>query len=192
MVTELDRDAPAGLARSTTLCVGHTLLPLIMATWVAGCGGEPALRNPAVTGPHGVPAIPIPGGLGFVESRLEPGSDAAPARQGGVRPTNRVAAGSRKGTSARIAIYFLEPDGKSPLTPLPEKVKVLLGMPGTLANHYIQPYDLENEPRADDPSASARFASSPFPLPEQRISGRVKAVLGGQEVSIPLVLSSMP
>jgi len=171
---------------------GRGLIPLFMAVLAVGCGGEPTLKDPAVTGPHGLPAVPIPGGLGYGEARVEPASEAATGQKGtrGTRTTQATAA--RKKGPARIAVYFLEPDGKTPLTPLPEKVQAVIGLPGTLPNHYIQAYDLTNEPRADDPAASARFASNPFPLPEQRISGRVKAVLNGQEVSFPLVLSGLP
>ena len=95
----------------------------------------------------------------------------------------------RKGSSARIVVYFVEPDGKTPLTTLPEKVQALIGLPGTLPNKYIKEYELKSDPLGDEPVASARFTSVPFPLPEQRINGRVKAVLGGQEVSFPLVLA---
>ena len=201
-VTESARDAPARLAllipvrqrrvQTTMRRHGRILLPLIMAVWAAGCG-EPTLTNPAVTGPHGIPAVPIPGGLGYGEARFESASEAA-AGQKGIREkrTTQAATGARKGSPARIAVYFLEPDGKTPLTLLPEKVQAVIGLPGTLPNHYTTAYDLTNEPRAGDPLASARFASTPFPLPEQRISGRIKAVLQGQEVSFPLVLSGLP
>ena len=81
-------------------------------------------------------------------------------------PAGTPEATHKKGAPARVAIYFLKPDGKTPLAPLPEKVQALLGLPGTLANHYIQPYDLTSEPKSDDPAAAARFASPPFPLPE--------------------------
>ena len=170
------------------------LFSLIVAVSAAGCGSaEPTLKNPAVTGPHGLPAIPIPGGLGYAEARLESPSETASDQKGlAEKPHKRVSATSRKGAPARIAVYFLEPDGKTPLAPLPEKVQALLGLPGTLPNHYIQPYDLASEPRTDDPAASARFASTPFPVPEQRLSGRVKAVVGGHEVSFPLVLAGTP
>ncbi len=172
---------------------GRILIPLFLAVLAAACGGDPTLKNPAVTGPHGIPAVPIPGGLGYGEARFESASEAA-AGQKGMRDkrTTQAASGARKGSPARIAVYFLEPDGKTPLTLLPEKVQAVIGLPGTLPNHYTQAYDLTNEPRADDPAASARFASTPFPLPEQRISGRVKAVVQGQEVSFPLVLSGLP
>jgi len=201
--TESVRDAPALPAllsparqrrlHATRRRPGRILIPLFMAVLAPGCGGEPTLTNPAVTGPHGNPAIPIPGGLGYGEARFESASEAT-AAQKGIREkrTTRAAAGSRKGSPARIAVYFLEPDGKTPLTPLPEKVQAVLGLPGTLPNHYTQAYDLTNEPRTDDPAASARFASTPFPLPEQRISGRIKAVLQGQDISFPLVLSGPP
>ncbi len=172
---------------------GRILTPLFMAVLAAGCGGEPTLTNPAVTGPHGIPAIPIPGGLGYGEARFEAASETT-AGQKGIREqrTTQAATGARKGSPARIAVYFLEPDGKTPLTLLPEKVQAVIGLPGTLPNHYTKAYDLTNEPRADDPVASARFASTPFQLPAQRISGRIKAVLHGQEVSFPLVLSGVP
>ncbi len=168
------------------------LIPVILALWAAGCGGgEPTLKDPAVTGPHGLPAVPIPGGLGYAEARLESPSEAKPAGHSGAKTASRTHAVSHKGAPAQVAVYFLEPDAKTPLAPLPEKVQALLGMPGTLANHYIQPYDLKNEPRSDDPAAAARFASPPFPLPEQHLSGRVKAVVQGQEVQFPLVVTDL-
>lgn len=92
---------------------------------------------------------------------------------------------------ARIVICFVEPDGQSPLSPLPEKVVAELGLPGTLSNHYMQPYELKSEPATGDPAPSARFASPPFPMPDERISGRVKVALHGQDVSFPLVLTSL-
>ncbi len=176
-------------ARTARLRPDRLLFSLIVIASAAGCGSaEPTLKNPAVTGPHGLPAIPIPGGLGYAEARVEPPAEAT----AGTKSARKTAAGSRKGSPARIAVYFLQPDGKTPLTPLPEKVQALLGLPGTLPNHYIQPYDLKSEPQADNPATSSRFASTPFPLPDQRLSGRVKAVVGGQEVSFPLVLAGTP
>jgi len=214
--TESVRDASAGPPIWTPLQQrrvqitmqrrGRILLPLIMAALAAGCGGAPRPTNPAVTGPHGIPAIPIPGGLGYGEARFESSSEATPGRREKrdkrTRPTQATARPSpssgasptdvRKGRSARIVVYFLEPDGKTPLIPLPEKVQAVIGLPGTYANKYTKAYELTNEPRGDDPVASARFASIPFQLPEQRITGRITAVLGGQEVSFPLVLSGVP
>ncbi len=203
MVTDSTLEAPGrpaihGLVRrpcrrTSLLRPGRMLLPLILVVLAVGCGGEPTLKNPAVTGPHGLPAVPIPGGLGYAEARFEPPSEVTSGQKSVAdRPAKRVTTGSKKETPARIAVYFLEPDGKTPLTPLPEKVQALLGMPGTLPNHYIQPYELTSEPRVNDPTATARFATTAFPLPQQRISGRVKAVVQGQEVSFPLVLSGMP
>jgi hypothetical protein len=173
---------------------GRILPSLIMAALAAGCGGAPRPTNPAVTGPHGIPAIPIPGGLGYGEARFESSSEATPGQREkrGKRTGPTKATDVRKGSSARIVVYFLEPDGKTPLNPLPEKVQAVIGMPGTFANKYTKAYDLTIEPRGDDPVASARFASIPFKLPEQRITGRITAVLRGQEVSFPLVLSGVP
>ena len=181
------------------------VFPVIMAAFAAGCGGAPSATNPAVTGPHGTPAIAIPGGLGYGEARVEPTSEGvsrqAEKRAKTKRPAQAAAGLSptsdaspievRKGSSARIVVYFLEPDGKTPLTPLPEKVQAVIGLPGTFANKYTKAYDLTNDPRGNDPVASARFASSPIKVPEQRMSGRIKAVLQGQEVSFPLVLAGM-
>src|SRR5207302_1512347 len=158
----------------------------------SGCGGAPSATNHAVTGPHGTPAIPIPGGLGYGEAGVELASEAAhrqATKRANTKPPVLAIAGPspssgaspiavRRGSSARIVVYFLDPDGKTPLSSLPEKVQAVIGLPGTYANKYTKAYDLTNEPRADDPTASARFASVPFPLPEQRITGRVKAVLG--------------
>ena len=145
-----------------------------------------------MTGPHGLPAVPIPGGLGYAEARLESPSGTTPVGHTAAKILSRSSeAAHKKGAPARVAVYFLKPDGKTPLTPLPEKVQALLGLPGTLPNHYIQPYDLTNEPRSDDPAAAARFASPPFPLPNQRISGRVKAEIEGHEVQFPLVVSAL-
>jgi hypothetical protein len=183
-------DVPAGLEigtmwqrrplRTTTGRHGRLLPALTMAAVLAaGCGGEPQGENPGVTGPHGNPAIAIPGGLGYGEARLEASSGPSPTE-------------IKKAGPAQIVVYFVEPDGKTPLTTLPEKVQALIGLPGTLPNKYIKVYELKNEPRGDEPVASARFASEAFALPEQRINGRVKAVLGGQEVSFPLVLAGMP
>ena len=169
------------------------LIPIVLAIWAAGCGGgEPTLNDPAVTGPHGLPAVPIPGGLGYAEARLESPSETTPAGHIAAKTSSHSpGATHKKGAPARVAIYFLQADGKTPLAPLPEKVQALLGLPGTLANHYIQPYDLTSEPKSDDPAAAARFASPPFPLPNQRISGRVKAVIEGHEVQFPLVVSTL-
>jgi len=197
------RDAPARPALFTPVTQlrmqatmrrrGRILVLLIITVWAAGCGGDPRLANPAVTGPHGNPAIPIPGGLGYGEARFESASGATPGQDGKrEQKTTRATTGTRKGTPARIVVYFLEADGKTPLSLQPEKVQAVVGMPGTLPNHYTQAFDLTKAPQSDDPAASARFASAPFPLPQQRISGRVKAVVQGQEVSFPLVLSGLP
>ncbi len=184
--------APRFRAREFSKSGVSRLIPILLAIWAAGCGGgEPTLKDPAVTGPHGLPAVPIPGGLGYAEARLESPSEKAPAGHTAKLPSRNSDAVHKKGAPARVAVYFLKPDGKTPLTPLPEKVQALLGLPGTLPNHYIQPYDMTNEPGSDDPAAAARFASPPFPLPNQRISGRVKAVIEGHEVQFPLVVSAL-
>ena len=176
-----------------------------MAALAAGCGGEPRPTNPAVTGPHGIPAIPIPGGLGYGEARFESSSEAT----SGQRETgqeNDTAAGHRES----LALLTRQPrrhkkEGSGPdrrlfpgarrqdaIDPAPREGPSRDRTARHLANKYIKAYELTNEPRGDDPVASARFASIPFQLPEQRITGRVTAVLGGQEVSFPLVLAGTP
>jgi hypothetical protein len=181
---------------ATNRLLYQTLASLPIAAFATGCGGTPAPpMYPSVTGPHGITAISIPGELGYGEARLESspvdpsarGTKPGPAVKG--KRTTRSAIPT-KGKPARIVVYFLGPDGKAPLAPLPEKVQALIGLPGTLPNKYIKAYDLANEPQNDDPASSARFASTPFPLPDQRITGRIKAVVQGQEVSFPLVLST--
>ena len=148
---------------------------------------RPRGDRPARTSRHSHPRRPR-----LCRARLESPSETTPAGQSAARSVTRTSAAKhKKGAPTRVAVYFLEPDGKTPLTPLPEKVQALLGLPGTLSNHYIQPYDLASEPKGDDPAAAARFASPPFPLPEQRVSGRVKAVIEGHEVQFPLVVSAL-
>lgn len=144
------------------------LAPLVTAAAVlAGCGSQPSPQPPAVTrGPHDGSTIRLPGEKGFVELVNEPEVDAR-----------------QRGAATSVVAYFLQADGKSPLSPAPTDVKFEVGSEAKKAGQSVS---LAAEPKSGDPAGAARFASRPGPFSLDSLRGRLTATLDGQPVSVEL------
>jgi hypothetical protein len=134
---------------------------------LAGCrGGDgqaaPPSPTPAV-GPHGGPAAPLPGDAGYGEVVVE----SLPA--------------SKAGLDARVFVYFLKPDLKTPLAPPPSDVRVKLELPGDQSADLA----LSPEPQSGDRAGAARFASKPGPYATDQPRGALTATVAGQAVTVP-------
>jgi hypothetical protein len=140
---------------------------LVLSACLAGCGpGGGQVAPPAPTpstGPHGGPAVPLPGDSGFGEVVVEP----MPSRSA---PLN-----------ARVAVYFLERDLKSPLSPPPTDVRLDLDLPG--GESAALP--LSPEPKADDAAGRGRFVSRPGPYLMDQVMGKLTATVSGQGFTRP-------
>src|SRR5262249_34425390 len=124
---------------------------LVTGAALAGCSSDPPAPPVGVTrGPHQGTTIRLPEDKGFVELVNEPEVD-----------------GRGRNEATALVAYFLNSDGKSPLSPAPTGVKFELAVAGKKA---AQPVALAPEPKADDPAGAARFASKtgPYNLAEVR------------------------
>jgi hypothetical protein len=131
------------------------------AVLTAGCGeASRSVVAPAIArGPHDGTAYPLPDDQGFAEIVNEP-------------PVND----RRTDTTTAIAVYFLQPDGKTALAPPPTEVSIRIEMgrqkPETLA--------LKSEPKSDDPAGASRFVSKRGPYVIEGLRGRLKATVAGK------------
>ena len=134
----------------------------LLALTLAGCGGGPggsAAANPDTKyGPHGGLAIPLPGEKGYAEVIAETVPNPKPNAEG------------------VIAVYFLQADLKSPLTPLPTGVTLSIKLPGSEDSKSLT---LTPQPKAKDPAGSARVASPVGPYALDRIEGEFSASVDG-------------
>jgi hypothetical protein len=115
-------------------------------------------------GPHQGALIRLPDEKGLAELITEPNE----RELRGAEPTAFV-------------VYFLRPDGKSPLDPVPSNASLVVEQ----ARKAAQTVQLSLDPRTDDPVGGTRFASKPGPYQLARLTGTLKANIGGQEVSAP-------
>lgn len=128
---------------------------LALGVWLSGCGGSApapiANRVPTTFGPHGGPALALPGEKGYAEIVSE-------ALKGSNEPI--------------VAVYFLNPDRTTALTPMPTdaRIKTSAGeMPLTPAPGP-----------AKDPAGSARVVSGPLPIDPDRVAGELLVTIDGQ------------
>lgn len=152
-------------------CIGNlkvirtatTALALCAALGCGSGGNEPAATTGAY-GPHGGPAVPLPGGKGFGEVVLEP------ADSGG------------RGKSRQIAVYFLGPDLKSALEPLPTGAGVKLLVPG---RDDLSTIALAPKPATRSPAGKGRFTSAPGDYQVDQVIGELEVAFGGEKSTIP-------
>lgn len=130
-----------------------------------GCGtsttpSPPAPKDAPTVGPHQGTAFALPNGSGLVEIVNEP------------EPSDRG-----KAASTAIVAYFLQPDGRTALSPAPTNVKVRLDVGKDSAANL----DLKPEPKSGDPASAARFTTKtgPYALPD--IRGELSATVGGSD-----------
>lgn len=116
-------------------------------------------------GPHHGTAFALPQDAGLAEVVNEPEPEG------------------RSDPVTSIVVYFLMPDGKTPLTPAPTDVRVVV----SAGRKKPETLELKAEPKSDDPSGGARFASKtgPYLLPD--LHGQLSAKVGGAEFKASLV-----
>jgi hypothetical protein len=130
----------------------------------AGCSAEPAPQAPAVVkGPHDGTTLRLPDDQGFAEIVNEP------------EPSGR----SRDETTA-LVVYFLQADGKTPISPAPSDVK----FEAKSGKQAAKTLALAAEPKSDDAAGAARFATKPGPYSLADLRGRLSASVGGKDVSV--------
>jgi hypothetical protein len=140
---------------------------LTAATALAGCmSWAPAPPAQVMKGPHEGTAIRLPGDKGFVELVNEPPVDSR-----------------GRNVSTSIVAYFLQPDGRSPLSPAPSDVRFEVAPE---ARKGAQTLPLAAAPKADDPAGAARFASKPGPYDLAALRGQLAATVGGQPVAVEI------
>ena len=104
-----------------------------LGSGAAGCGETPPPPPPSrvsAVGPHQGPTLVLPKRAGLAELVNEP----EPA--------------DRDDVATSLVIYFLAPDGKTPLTPAPAEVRIDLDLGGGKS----ETLELRAEPRGGDPS----------------------------------------
>ena len=130
---------------------------------LVGCSASPPPQAPTVVkGPHGGTTIRLPEDAGFVEFVNEPEPD-----------------GRERDATTALVVYFLKTDGSTPINPAPADVK----FEAKGGRKPAQTLALAPEPKTDDPSGAARFASKRGPYSLGEIRGRVSASVGGKPVS---------
>jgi hypothetical protein len=146
----------------TKLRVSVALLVMSLSLFV-GCGmpiPPPALN---VQGPHDGNSSRLPDDRGFVEIVNEPEVPSRASKQ----PTSIVA-------------YFYQPDGKTPMTPPPSDVRVVLD----LGRRRTEKLAMKAEPKSGDTSGACRFASKTGPYQLPNLRGQLSASVGGRQVDI--------
>jgi hypothetical protein len=131
----------------------------LLLVGLAGCGGggatpSAASTGPLVIGPHGGQAHPLPGEKGYAE----------------------VVAEIPKGqTDPVVVVYFLKPDLKSPLAPLPTDARIKTGG----AKVPLSPAPGASK----DATGPGRMVSAPLQADPDRVSGELAATIEGQPFS---------
>jgi hypothetical protein len=137
-----------------------------------GCDSSPAPPILVAKGPHQGMVIPLSENTGFVELVNEPEVKDRRSNE----PTSIVA-------------YYLQPDAKSALDPVPSDVKFAIdtgagGRGGRGRPSTPQSIPLNPEPKSEDPAGAGRFASKPGPYLLSALRGTLSAKLRGQPVSV--------
>ena len=128
---------------------------------VVGCGGGSSTTVTAAgttAGPHGGLAIPLPDGKGFAEVVVEKDPKAKPGS---------------KSAMPKIAVYFLGPDVKTPLTPAPTTVSVK-SIPPTGESATVS-LTLDG----------TRFITPPGDFDYDELRGELTATFDGQSATVP-------
>lgn len=142
----------------------RTSTSLLLLVLSLGCGeraSTPDASKPVarVFGPHNGPAVALPGDRGYAEVVAEP---------------------NRGGQDPSVVVYFLDPDFKKVLSPLPSGVRVKLAIPGG----GTEDLPLSPAPKPRDRAGSGRMASTPVPVDPDRVSGELSATVEGQPFTV--------
>ena len=146
----------------------RTSTPLLLLVLALGCGGQASTPDAStvvakVFGPHNGPALALPGDRGYAEVLAEP---------------------NRGGRDPSVVVYFLDPDLKRVLSPLPTDVRVKLAIPGG----GIEELPLSPAPKPRDRAGSGRMASPPVPVDPDRLSGELSAIVEGQPFTVAFAI----
>jgi hypothetical protein len=143
---------------------------IMHGTLFLGCSPSMSPSTRSVTGPHHATMIGLNDEKSFVELTNEP--EVADRRN--PQPTSIVA-------------YFLQVDGKTPLSPLPTDVKFMIetgrGTNSRVTKASVTPVPLLPEPKSDDPAGAARFVSKPGPYHLLGVRGTLSATISGRGTS---------
>ena len=145
----------------------RTLTPLLLALSL-GCGERASTPDalPVVArvfGPHNGPAVALPGDRGYAEVLAEPG---------------------RAGQDPSLVVYFLDPDLKRVLSPLPSDVRVKLNVAGG----ETEEMPLSHAPKSKDKAGSGRMASPPVSVDPDRVSGELSATVEGHPFTVAFAI----
>ncbi|HEV3162696.1 MAG TPA: hypothetical protein VGZ22_01550 [Isosphaeraceae bacterium] len=143
------------------------LLFVPLAMTMSGCGSVGVSASPdlvAATGPHGGRAVLLPGGAGYGEVVVEHDKSSRPGP-----------------ASARLVVYFLKTDLKTPLSPAPLDVRVKAVPP----NGEPATVPLTPQAKRGDAMSSGRFASAPGNFDFDELQGDLTATVAGQTVTRP-------
>ena len=141
------------------------------AAVLPGCDSpESPVAVSAVSPPHHGTVITLPDDRGLVELVNEP------------EVNDR-----RKPEPTAIVAYFLQKDGKLPMSPSPDDVSFTM-MTSADRGGRTKPgsgdrIPLKAEPKSEDPLGAGRFASKVGPFALTGIRGKLTAKIGGQEIS---------
>jgi hypothetical protein len=135
---------------------------LALVVFVSGCGGttDSAVATAPAVGRHGVPAVALPGGSGFVEVVIEPAGTGAAARS----------------SKVRVAAYVFDAD----LKPLPAGSATVDSVQVKFPDGNTATAKL-----AADPRETGRFVSEPGDYAVEPLSGDITATIGGTAETIP-------
>jgi hypothetical protein len=144
---------------------------MVAAVLVAGCDApQSPVAVTAVSPPHHGTIITLPDDRGLVELVNEP-----------------EVSDRRNPEPTAIVAYFLQKDGKAPLSPSPDDVNFTIA-PSAERGGRSKPdsgdrIPLKVEPNSGDPLGAGRFASKLGPYALTGIRGKLTAKIGGQEIS---------
>lgn len=139
-----------------------------------GCGSDRVRSEPlsanTLRGPRGGTSIPIEGGLGYCEAKLE----STPKRRGGSE------------SPAELAVYFYGPDGKTALAALPSSVFATITAADGNSDRRSKTVALVAKPKPGDPSTAGRFAAEIGTQADSDLRGKLEISLSGKNIKIPL------
>jgi hypothetical protein len=142
-------------------------IPLMFLFVLPGCDNAPAAdpsRIVSVLGPHGGKAVPLPENRGYAEVVVEPAPGTSAAR-------SRVV----------LVVYFLGPDGKSPLPSKPTSVTASVFTPMSTEPFAVR---LEVQETRAMPVGDLRFVSPPGDFEYDELRGEISISLDGKVITI--------
>jgi hypothetical protein len=151
---------------STTLHPAHQIrnTALVLAGFLgiglAGCGSQsyPEIPKGISQGPHGGMAFELSDGLGYCELKYE---------------TKGTGAASK----TELAVYFLQPDGKTAISPAPTDAQAVIEATGDTVK-------LQAAAAPSDDAGGARFIFPPGSVDEDQLQGELSATIDGKPAKV--------